>query len=134
MLALYRSGRQAEALAVYADTRRLLADELGVDPRPGLSELQQRILQADPGLAEPSMKGNRTPHRCAPPNFRRPSRTSPGGRRSSRNSARCSPPQEGRVMAMSTRWPASAASARPPWRCTSPTSRCLGSAAQAAPT
>ncbi|MGW6397196.1 BTAD domain-containing putative transcriptional regulator [Streptomyces sp. NPDC055134] len=54
MLALYRSGRQAEALAVYADTRRLLADELGVDPRPGLAELQQRILQADPGLAEPS--------------------------------------------------------------------------------
>ncbi|WP_282704156.1 BTAD domain-containing putative transcriptional regulator [Streptomyces sp. CC219B] len=54
MLALYRSGRQAEALAVYADTRRLLADELGVDPRPGLRELQQRILQADPGLAEPS--------------------------------------------------------------------------------
>ncbi|MGW3492654.1 BTAD domain-containing putative transcriptional regulator [Streptomyces sp. NPDC001020] len=54
MLALYRSGRQAEALAVYADTRRLLADELGVDPRPGLKDLQQRILQADPGLAEPS--------------------------------------------------------------------------------
>ncbi|MFJ4951332.1 AfsR/SARP family transcriptional regulator [Streptomyces sp. NPDC088760] len=54
MLALYRSGRQAEALAVYADTRRLLAEELGVDPRPGLSELQQRILQADPSLAEPS--------------------------------------------------------------------------------
>ncbi|AKZ56355.1 Regulatory protein AfsR [Streptomyces ambofaciens ATCC 23877] len=54
MLALYRSGRQAEALAVYADTRRLLADELGVDPRPGLQELQARILRADPGLAEPS--------------------------------------------------------------------------------
>ncbi|MER8041581.1 BTAD domain-containing putative transcriptional regulator [Streptomyces sp. NPDC094032] len=50
MLALYRSGRQAEALAVYADTRRLLADELGVDPNPELSRLQQRILQADPGL------------------------------------------------------------------------------------
>ncbi|MEW1683060.1 BTAD domain-containing putative transcriptional regulator [Streptomyces sp. NPDC093594] len=54
MLALYRSGRQAEALAVYADTRRLLADELGVDPRPDLRELQQQILEADPALAQPS--------------------------------------------------------------------------------
>ncbi|MEU6243068.1 BTAD domain-containing putative transcriptional regulator [Streptomyces sp. NPDC047024] len=54
MVSLYRSGRQAEALAVYADTRRLLAEELGVDPRPGLSELQQRILRADPALAGPT--------------------------------------------------------------------------------
>ncbi|TXS40965.1 AfsR family transcriptional regulator [Streptomyces sp. uw30] len=61
MLALYRSGRQAEALAVYADTRRLLADELGVDPRPGLKELQQRILQADPALAEPSAPAAEAP-------------------------------------------------------------------------
>ncbi|MFG2329511.1 BTAD domain-containing putative transcriptional regulator [Streptomyces sp. NPDC048604] len=53
MLALYRSGRQAEALAVYADTRRLLADELGVDPCPELSRLQQRILRADAELARP---------------------------------------------------------------------------------
>ncbi|MFJ6725833.1 AfsR/SARP family transcriptional regulator [Streptomyces sp. NPDC091281] len=54
MLALYRSGRQAEALAVYADTQRLLAEELGVDPRAGLRDLQRRILQADPDLAEPT--------------------------------------------------------------------------------
>ncbi|MEU9791855.1 BTAD domain-containing putative transcriptional regulator [Streptomyces sparsogenes] len=54
MLALYRSGRQAEALAVYNDTRRLLAEELGADPCAELSELQQRILQADAGLAAPA--------------------------------------------------------------------------------
>ncbi|MFD7661870.1 BTAD domain-containing putative transcriptional regulator [Streptomyces sp. NPDC059788] len=55
MLALYRSGRQAEALAVYADTRRLLADELGVDPCASLSDLQQRILRADTELDAPTM-------------------------------------------------------------------------------
>ncbi|MGY0059267.1 AfsR/SARP family transcriptional regulator [Streptomyces sp. LZ34] len=54
MLALYRSGRQAEALAVYNDTRRLLAEELGADPCAELSELQQRILQADADLAAPA--------------------------------------------------------------------------------
>ncbi|POX39268.1 AfsR family transcriptional regulator [Streptomyces sp. Ru73] len=54
MLALYRSGRQAEALAVYADTRRLLDTELGVDPCASLAELHQRILRADAALEAPS--------------------------------------------------------------------------------
>ncbi|MEU0369834.1 BTAD domain-containing putative transcriptional regulator [Streptomyces sp. NPDC006283] len=66
MLALYRSGRQAEALAVYADTRRLLADELGVDPRPELSSLQQRILRADAELARPSEESAPAPQFTRP--------------------------------------------------------------------
>ncbi|MFW6722121.1 BTAD domain-containing putative transcriptional regulator [Streptomyces sp. MAR4 CNY-716] len=45
MLSLSRSGRQAEALAVYTDSRRLLIDELGVEPGAKLAELQQRILR-----------------------------------------------------------------------------------------
>ncbi|MBO0651912.1 tetratricopeptide repeat protein [Streptomyces triculaminicus] len=69
MLALYRSGRQAEALAVYADTRRLLADELGVDPCPELSELQQRILNADADLTVHFTTADRV---AAGPTFVRP--------------------------------------------------------------
>lgn len=51
MLALYRDGRQAEALAWYQQARRILADELGSEPGAGLRQLQQRILAADPALA-----------------------------------------------------------------------------------
>ena len=53
MLALYRSGRQSEALEHYASARRRLLEELGLEPGPALRELQRRILQQDPELAAP---------------------------------------------------------------------------------
>ena len=53
MLALHRTGRQADALAHYERTRRLLADELGIDPSTALRELHQRIRFADPALTDP---------------------------------------------------------------------------------
>jgi DNA-binding SARP family transcriptional activator/streptogramin lyase len=53
MLALYRAGRQAEALAAYRDAHRRLRDELGVEPAPELRDLERAILQQDPALAPP---------------------------------------------------------------------------------
>ena len=50
MLALYRAGRQAEALEVYQDARRALVDGLGIDPSPTLQELERAILRQDPSL------------------------------------------------------------------------------------
>jgi DNA-binding SARP family transcriptional activator len=47
MLALYRSGRQAEALQVYQDTRRILVDELGIEPTRALQELHASILRQE---------------------------------------------------------------------------------------
>jgi DNA-binding SARP family transcriptional activator len=54
MFALYRSGRQAEALAVYRDARRVLTEELGLEPGPALQRLEHGILAADPALQLPS--------------------------------------------------------------------------------
>lgn len=53
MLALYRSGRQAEALAVYQRGRARLVDELGLDPSAELRELEQAVLRHDPRLNAP---------------------------------------------------------------------------------
>jgi DNA-binding SARP family transcriptional activator len=50
MLALYRTGRQSDAVAAAAELRRVLADELGLDPAPETRELEQRILGQDPAL------------------------------------------------------------------------------------
>ncbi len=61
MLALYRCGRQAEALRWFEQTRRHLADELGADPAPSLAALHQQILRADPSLAAGPGPGSARP-------------------------------------------------------------------------
>ena len=53
VLALYRGGRQAEALDAYRAARVTLIDELGLEPTPALRELEQAILTHDPGLEAP---------------------------------------------------------------------------------
>jgi DNA-binding SARP family transcriptional activator len=69
MLALYRSGRPSDALELYRKTRRLLVEELGMEPGPELRELEQAILRQDPSLAPPA-----APKRTAARPTRRPRR------------------------------------------------------------
>jgi DNA-binding SARP family transcriptional activator len=71
MLALYRSGRQAEALEAYRKTRRRLAEELGIEPGPALQELEQAILRHQPTLT------TETPPPVAAPERRRTDRIAP---------------------------------------------------------
>lgn len=54
MLALYRTGRQTDALAAYREARTTLSEELGLEPGPDLRELEQRILAQDPVLSVPA--------------------------------------------------------------------------------
>src|SRR6188472_1389587 len=67
MLALYRCGRQSEALDHYAAVRTRLRDELGLEPGPGLRELQGRILRHDPTLDATSVAPDRARALPAPP-------------------------------------------------------------------
>jgi DNA-binding SARP family transcriptional activator len=72
MLALYRAGRQAEALDVYNDGYRVLDDELGVTPGAALRELHGAILRADPGLELPMDRDSREPPTAPVPAQRPP--------------------------------------------------------------
>ncbi len=64
MLALYRSGRQAEALEAYQAARRALVDELGIDPSPALQELERAILRQDSSLDLADAQAAEAPRRA----------------------------------------------------------------------
>ena len=72
MLALYRCGREPEALELYRETRRLLVDELGMEPSPALRELHDAILQTGPRARRLRLPP-RTPPRDAGQRCSRPS-------------------------------------------------------------
>jgi predicted ATPase/DNA-binding SARP family transcriptional activator/Tfp pilus assembly protein PilF len=67
LLALYRCGRQAEALEVYRNAREVLAEELGLDPSPALQELERAILRQDSSLAAPDAPTRSTRPLPVPP-------------------------------------------------------------------
>jgi predicted ATPase len=66
MLAFYRSGRQADALETFQEARRVLADELGLEPGPELRRLQEAILAHDPSIATVPVRRRRRGNLPAP--------------------------------------------------------------------
>ncbi|MFF5178559.1 BTAD domain-containing putative transcriptional regulator [Micromonospora sp. NPDC000316] len=73
MLALYRSGRQAEALAAYREFGGLLRDEYGIEPGEALQDLHRRILRSDPTLTAPAKPSNDRQPPSEPPTSPAPS-------------------------------------------------------------
>ncbi|HJQ74150.1 MAG TPA: BTAD domain-containing putative transcriptional regulator, partial [Gaiellaceae bacterium] len=67
LLALYRCGRQADALEVYRNARGVLAEELGLEPSPALQELERAILRQEPSLAAPEAPTRATRPLPVPP-------------------------------------------------------------------
>ncbi|MGW1208636.1 AfsR/SARP family transcriptional regulator [Streptomyces sp. NPDC002499] len=84
LTALYRCGRQAEALEAYASTRRVLVEELGIEPGPSLRAVHARLLAGDPALARPTLHGpaadTHAPHSPGAPPRPEPDASSPGRR------------------------------------------------------
>jgi YVTN family beta-propeller protein len=66
MLALYRCGRQAEALSTYRAGARMLSDGLGLDPGPALRELERKVVEHSPELAPPASAAKPTEPSLAP--------------------------------------------------------------------
>ena len=104
MLALYRSGRQAEALQAFADARRALADELGIDPGRWLRELETGILRQDPGLDWTPPPEEESLARQSLRPVDRPVRLAPRRRPQSRNAPRPPPMSWSGGMISSRRW------------------------------
>ena len=116
MLALYRSGRQAEALEAYRDARERLVEDAGVEPGPELRRLQERVLRQDRRWS--SRRRRELPReldrRTAPPLVGRDARAGPaaralGGRRGSARAgwSRCAAPTGmGKTPARRPSWPA----------------------------
>ena len=97
MIALYRCGRHADALRVFQDGRRVLAEELGIDPGGDLSRIHQQVLTSDPALAAPdgpavvTLRGDAAPCPTTASGGRSPRPGAPRCRPSCRSTPRASP-------------------------------------------